>query len=250
MANNSETGHAINVANFESLITAVVELGESYKPSKISLKHPALQTLSETAQNALNAVNVAQSAYSNAIDASDVAFEPFSRLITRINNALKASDTTPQVDESAQTIIRKLQGKRASAKISDAEKAAMEAEGKPVNQISASQLSYDNKMENFDKLLMLLESVPLYAPNEEDLKVTSLKTLHANLKTINKNVVTASLQLSNARIVRNEILYKPITGLVDIAADIKTYIKSVFGATSPQYKVISKLRFTAKKDRL
>jgi len=26
--------------------------------------------------------------------------------------------------------------------------------------------------------------------------------------------------------------------------DVKTYIKSVFGATSPQYKKISKIKFT------
>ena len=86
------------------------------------------------------------------------------------------------------------------------------------------------------KVSMLLESTPLYAPNEEDLKVASLKALYTSLKTTNTEVLTTSIQLSNARINRNEILYKPITGLVDIASDTKTYLKSVFGATSPQYK--------------
>ena len=95
---------------------------------------------------------------------------------------------------------------------------------------------------------MLLESTPPYAPNEEDLKVASLKALYTSLKTTNTEVLTTSIQLSNARINRNEILYKPITGLVDIASDTKTYLKSVFGATSPQYKQISKLKFTTKKD--
>jgi hypothetical protein len=199
------------------------------------------------ARGALNAVNIAQSAYSNAVDAREVAFDPFGKLITRVNNALKASDTTPQVDESAQTIFRKLQGKRAGVKLSDQEKDT-EENGKEANQISVAQLSYDNKLENFDKLIMLLESTPLYAPNEEDLKVASLKALYTSLKTTNTEVLTTSIQLSNARINRNEILYKPITGLVDIASDTKTYLKSVFGATSPQYKQISKLKFTTKKD--
>ena len=44
--------------------------------------------------------------------------------------------------------------------------------------------------------------------------------------------------LSNARISRNDILYKANTGLVDIALDTKTYIKSLYGATSPQYKQV------------
>lgn len=247
MSTNSETGHAINVANLETLITSVTAFGASYDPSKTSLKIPALNGLLTAARGALNAVNIAQSAYSNAVDAREVAFDPFGKLITRVNNALKASDTTPQVDESAQTIFRKLQGKRASAKLSDQEKDT-EENGKEANQISTAQLSYDSKLENLDKLIMLLESTPPYAPNEEDLKVASLKALYTSLKTTNTEVLTTSIQLSNARINRNEILYKPITGLVDIASDTKTYLKSVFGATSPQYKQISKLKFTTKKD--
>lgn len=247
MSTISETGHAINVANLETLITSVTAFGASYNPAKTSLKIPALTGLLTTAREALNAVNVAQSAYSNAVDAREVAFEPFGKLITRVNNALKASDTTPQVDESAQTIFRKLQGKRAGVKLSDQEKDTDE-NGKEANQISTAQLSYDSKLENLDKLIMLLESTPPYAPNEEDLKVASLKALYTSLKTTNTEVLTTSIQLSNARINRNEILYKPITGLVDIASDTKTYLKSVFGATSPQYKQISKLKFTTKKD--
>lgn len=247
MSTNSETGHAINVANLETLITSVTAFGASYDPSKTSLKIPALNGLLTAARGALNAVNIAQSAYSNAVDAREVAFDPFGKLITRVNNALKASDTTPQVDESAQTIFRKLQGKRAGVKLSDQEKDT-EENGKEANQISTAQLSYDSKLENLDKLIMLLESTPPYAPNEEDLKVASLKALYTSLKTTNTEVLTTSIQLSNARINRNEILYKPITGLVDIASDTKTYLKSVFGATSPQYKQISKLKFTTKKD--
>jgi len=90
---------------------------------------------------------------------------------------------------------------------------------------------------------MLLTSVPLYNPNEEDLKVESLTTLYTELKAKNTDVLTATIQLSNARISRNEILYKPLTGLVDIAFDTKLYIKSVFGATSPYFKQISKIEF-------
>ena len=248
MASLSETGHANNVANFESLIISATAFGESYNPSKESLKLPALQALLSASKESLNAVNMVQSTYSNAVSARESAFEPFSKLITRVNNALKASDTTVQVDESAQTIVRKLQGRRASAKISDEEKSALEAEGKEVNQISVAQLSYDNRLENLDKLIMLLESVPYYKPNEEDLKVASLKALQSDLKTKNNDVVIASIQLSNARIARNELLYKPLTGIVDTAFDFKVYIKSIFGATSPQFKQISKLKFVNKKD--
>ena len=243
MTSTSETGHAKNVANLETLITAITAYGRDYNPSKESIKLTALQTLLANSKASLNAVNVAHSAYSNAVAARESAFQPFSKLITRVNSALKASDTTEQVDESVLTIVRKLQGRRASTKLTEEEIKALEAEGKEVNQISASQQSYDSKLENFDKLIMLLSSVPLYNPNEEDLKITSLTALYNEFKTRNTDVLTATIQLSNARISRNEILYKTATGLVDIAYDTKMYIKSVFGATSPYYKQISKLEF-------
>lgn len=243
MASPSETGHAKNVANFETLVTSILAYGKAYNPSRSSVKVPALQAQLSAAKSSLNAVNVAHSAYSNAVSAREAAFDPFSNLITRVNNALKATDTTTQVDESAQTIVRKLQGKRASAKLTDEEIKSLEAEGKEVNQASAAQLSYDNRLENLDKLISLLSSVSLYAPNEEELKVASLKKLQTDLKAKNTDVITTTVQLSNARIARNDILYKPLTGIVDIAFDAKVYIKSLYGASSAQYKQISKLAF-------
>ena len=243
MASTSETGHAKNVTNLESLITSIIALGTTYNPSRDSIKLTALQTLLNVSKESLNTVNIAQAAYSNAVAARKVAFEPCGKLITRVMNSLKASGTSTQVVQSARTIVRKLQGRRASAKITEEEKKALEAEGKEVNQISASQMSFDNRIENFDKLIMLLSSVPLYNPNEEELKIETLKALYSQLKEKNTEVILPIVQLSNSRIARNKILYKENTGIVDIAVDSKTYIKSVFGATSPQYKQVSRLYF-------
>ena len=243
MASTSETGHAKNVANFETLISFVSAYGTTYNPSRESIKLPALQAILADAKNSLNAIDALHPNYSNAVAANEAAFKPFSKLITRVNNALKATDTTTQVDESAQTIVRKLQGKRATPKLSAEESAALAAEGKEVTQISTAQMSYDSRIENLNKLIMLLTSVPEYNPNEEDLKISTLTALHSDLTAKNAAVLAATVPLSNARIARNEILYKEKTGLVDTAFDVKVYIKSVFGASSPQYKQVSKLAF-------
>lgn len=247
MASTSETGHAKNVANFDDLISFALGYGATYNPSKASLKVTALQALSTSAKASINAVNAALPAYSNAVAARETGFEPLSKLITRVMNALKATDTTEQVDESARTLVRKIQGSRATAKKTDEEKTALAAEGKETKEISSSQMSYDSRLDNFDKLIKLLTSVTLYVPNEADLKVTALTTVYNDLKAKNAAVVTATTPLSNARISRNDILYKANTGLVDIALDTKTYLKSLYGATSPQYKQVSKLEFKAIK---
>lgn len=247
MAKTSETGYAKNVSNFESLLTSITAFGSSYNPSKDSIKRPALELLLTTAKDAYSEVNTLLSVYSITVDTRETAFEPLSKLITRVNNALKASDSTMQIDESAQTIIRKLQGRRAVAKLTEEEKKVLSEAGKEVNQISASQMSYDNRLDNLDKLIALLTTVTQYNPNEEDLKVETLKTLYNDLKLKNSDVVSVYVQLDNARNIRNEILFKPLSGMLDIVYDVKKYIKSAFGATSPQYKQVSKLQFVTRK---
>ena len=247
MASTFETGCIQNVANFETLISYITAFGTDYNPSKNSLTIPELLKILSQAKVSLNTVNVAQSAYSNAVAARESAFEPLSKVVTRANNALKATDTTSQVDDNAKTIVRKIQGTRATAKLTDEEKKALEAEGKEATQISTSQMGFADRLENFDKFITLLSSIPNYAPNEEDLKIATLSAYRDTLKEKNADVLPTEVQLSNARIARNTIQDKPLTGLVDLAFDVKVYIKSVYGATSPEYKQISKLAFVKLK---
>lgn len=243
MANNPETGHAKNVSNFDSLYSFVKGYGEAYNPTRDAIKTNAIEEILSKSKNSISNIDAFLPAYTNAVSAREFAFAPLGKLITRVNNAIKATDTTANVDESVKTLVRKLQGKRATAKISEEDKQKLAAEGKEVNQISASQMGYDNRLENLYKLIMLLTSIPQYNPNEEDLKISTLTALYEDLKSKNAAVVDANTPLSNARIARNEVMYAPITGLVDVAFDTKVYIKSLFGASSPQYKQVSKLEF-------
>jgi hypothetical protein len=247
MASSSETGHAKNVANFDEIISNIMGYNASYNPSKQSIKLDALQVLSVNAKKGIDSVNAAMPAYSNAVAARDAAFSPLSKLITRILNALKATDTTKQVDESALTFARKIQGRRASAKKTPEEIQANAQNGKESVQISASQMSYDSRLDNLDKLIKLLSSIEVFAPNEADLKVVSLSSLYTELKQKNTAVLAAAVPLKNARITRNDILYKELTGLVEVASDVKSYVKSVFGANSPQYRQISRIKFTRQR---
>jgi len=244
MASTSETGHAKNVANFEDMVGFVTGYGVTYNPSKVAIKLPALNTLLTSAKNSLTAVNTALSPFNNATNAREIVFKPLSKLVTRIISALDATDATAQVVKDAKTIARKLQGRRASDKIptvvDDPNTPANEAQ----KSISASQMSFDSRIENFSKLITLLTNEPLYIPNETDVKVATLNTLLASLKSTNTAVVNVTAPISNARINRNKILYLALTGLYDIQAEVKKYTKSVFGATSPEYKQISGIKFT------
>lgn len=243
MAKQSETGHAKNVANFGTLLTIVSGFGATYVPSKPTISMRALNGVNENAKNALSATNTASGAYSVAVANREEAFGPLSQLATRVLNSLKATDAPKGVINSAAALVRKLQGKRATPKKTAEELAASATEGSPVKQVSSSQMGFDNRINNLDSLIQLLVTIPEYAPNEADLKTESLGTYLQALKTVNTLASNAETALDNARIARNEVLYKPSTGLVDVATSVKLYVKSAFGATSAQYKQVAGLSF-------
>jgi len=149
--------------------------------------------------------------------------------------------------DDAKTIARKIQGRRASEMLPTIPDDPSTPEDESQKSISASQMSFDNRIQNFEQLVQLLTAQTGYAPNETDLKVTTLATLLATLKTKNTEAITALAPLSNTRLSRNNTLYAAETGLVDIAAEVKKYVKSVYGATSPQFKQISGIKFTRNK---
>jgi hypothetical protein len=183
-------------------------------------------------------------AYKTAVAERIQAFKELESLVTKINNALKASGASNEMQASVQTIIRKLRGKRATPKKTDEQKKEAMESGKEIIEISSSQMSYDNRLNNLHKLIKQLSNITEYSPNEKDLQLKALEGTYNQLSTKNKAVITANMPLSNARIERNKLLYSENEGLIDIANGVKSYIKSIFGAASPQYKQLTNLKFT------
>jgi hypothetical protein len=247
MASTTETGHAKIVANFEELISVAVTLGTAYNPSKNSLKLTALQAQAAAARTAMVAVNTALSAQKSAYAARKTAFGTLSKYVTRIVNALKSSDSTAALDKSAIALAKKIHGTRTTAKLTEEEKKSLAETGEEVTENSASQMSFDNRLENFDKIYQLLVGIPQYSPNEADLKLTGIAAVYSDLKAKNAAAVTAFSKFTSARILRDDLLYKPLTGIVDTSVDVKMYVKSVFGAGSPQFRQVSKISFVGRR---
>jgi hypothetical protein len=248
MASTSETGHAKNVGNFEVLISSCIGFGTLFNPSKSSLKPPQLQTTLSAAKNILQTVKTSGTAYENTRNAREIVLAPavVKKFCTRVLNSLSSTDATKLTIDDAKAINRKIQGKRAGDKKTLTVTPPVEETTSTipeVNQISVSQQSYDSLIDNFAKLVVCVAAEPLYIPNENDLKVTGLNATLTNFKTLNTAVINAAIPYKNALITRFTVLYQENTGLVDTALEVKKYVKSVFGATSPQYKQISKIQF-------
>ena len=239
MTSTSEQGHAKNVANLETLISFCTAYGTAYNPGNSNITLSGLNTLLGDARAALQAVSTTKSALTAATNARQIAFEPLGKLATRIINALDAAGANEKLVKDARTISNKIQGRRASTK----QKTADESEAAELKQISVSQQSFDMRTDNLSKLIDLLGTEPAYNPNEPELQITGLQATLANFKAVNTAVITAFTAYYNARINRDNILYVPIIGLTDRALDVKKYVKSVYGASSPQFEQVNGIAF-------
>ena len=242
MASTSETGHAKNVANFQDLISFVVGYGATYNPTKDALKLPQLNALLTASQTSLAEVVTKNTAYNNKVNERVNAFSGLKALSTRLVNALETTDASDQIVKDAKGFNRKLQGKRASTIV-----VPIDPTTPAPATISTSQQSYDQQIQHLAGIISVLETEPSYAPNEVDLQIATLTAKQADLTAKNSAVATAYTNVSNSRIARDTTIYGADTGLFDIATEVKKYVKSVFGATSPQFAQIKGIEFTKKR---
>jgi hypothetical protein len=243
MTTKSETGYINLLANFDALISRAKAFNETYNPSNKIIMVPSMIELSTLARQAVEEVNSAYTVFNKAISERVSAFEPMGKISSRMLSSLKACGTNDQIVNTARSFVRKLQGRRATPAKSDEEKKQAEAAGVEIKENSVSQMSFDSRLGNFNRLICLLKGIPEYTPNEIELKIESLNTMYNDLVARNESVRTAAANLGNARIHRDAILYDPEKGLTVVASNSKDYIRSVFGQNSPEFRQISSLVF-------
>jgi hypothetical protein len=239
-----ETGHSKNVANLEDLISFCLGYGVTYNPVNVNIKVPALQAKHLASLNAVQAVKVAKTAFDNSTNARELIFATLKKLSTRIVNALEATTAAAVTVDDAKTVNRKLQGRRAGKVPEEPLVGSIPGAEPSVKSISVSQQSFDSLIDHFAKLIQIVSTEPAYSPNETDLKVVTLNAFLTSLKASNTSVIGTTTSYSNSRITRDATLYDSTTGLVELALEVKAYVKSLFGATSMQYHQVSGLKFT------
>jgi len=240
MSSTSEVGHAKNVANLQKL-TEQVSVYTLYNPPVASLAVANLQTLYTTAVAKLSEVEEKRNANKNAIALRQVAFENLKPTCTRILSLLEILGLPQGTIDQARTLNRTIQGGQKKPK------ATTEEGGEPPKTISISRQSYTQQAENFGILLQLLATIPTYTPNEEDLKLTNLNTYKDSLVSTTQPVDQTEAELNVKLTERDQILYAEETGLYTIAQNVKKYVKTIYGATSPEFETVSAIKFTVVK---
>ena len=240
MPSTSEVGHAKNVANLQKL-TEQVTVYTLYNPPVDNLKVANLTALYTTASTKLSEVEDKRNYNKNAITLRQSAFENLKSTCTKIINHLEILGLPQGTIDQAKSLNRLIQGGQKKT-------TTPPEEGKEeVKTASTSRQSYTQQAENFGILLQLLGTISAYNPNEDDLKLATLNTYKESLMSATQSVDQTEAELNNKLIERDNILYADRTGLYTIAQNVKKYVKSIYGATSPEYTNVSSIEFTTRK---
>ncbi|MCG3164770.1 MAG: hypothetical protein POELPBGB_00529 [Bacteroidia bacterium] len=236
MASNIETGHGVNISNFKLLLDkcAVVP---SYNPSNTDLTVANMTLLWQSADNAHQTLITAVAQAKDPINQRELLFKPLDKLVTRTLNFFESTKANKSVKKDAKGLADKIRGFNTKIpKLPD---------GTPdPAHVSQAHLSYVQKQLTFKQLLDLYTSDPLYAPNEVEVNIATLQTLHTNMKNANDNIGTIIAPVQSARVTRDNALYKADTGIVDVALACKDYIISLLGARKPETKLFTSIKFT------
>jgi len=237
----AETGHAINVANLQKAVQLATGWGAKYQPSNPLISIVNMTAAATTAEDSLDDVQTTTTPYRNATAAADDAFEPLSKLITRVVKAMKAQGIAASVIEDANTYARKIKGERATPKKKDDPSTPNVDESK--SSVSASQMSRTQRIEHFDNLNSVLGSQSLYAPNEDDLKLSTLKAYSTDLKAKTNTITTTFVPFSNSLSARDQVLYTNDDCVVKVGKLFRTYVEAAFGRTSSEWNQVKGLTF-------
>jgi hypothetical protein len=235
----TEAGDMKIIGNFRKLIDWV-SADANYNPSNATIKKQGLEAQYTSGLAGVADVPTKNSANKDAMNERREAFSPLPTKARRIRNVAKASGASEATVANMETPLRKIVGERKSEKIKDDPQTP---EDESAKQHSASQMSFENRIGNFRALLAFVPNVAGYNPNEDELKLTALTAYADELEAKNNAVNTTFVPLSQARALRDALLYDNPDCIVNTALLVKAYVKGALGSQSHLNQQTKGLKF-------
>jgi hypothetical protein len=234
----SESGDAINIANFKKLIDTCTSFGADYDPSNDDLTLPNMTTRWKNDDGKEKGyISLVQGTRTPVNDRKDL-FTPLDPLVTRSMGELDSTKASPHMKDLARTIADDIRGMNVKSQKKESPDAATE-----LDTVSQSHQSFVSKTKNFYSFIELLITIPEYKPKKADLTTASLMDYYTQLDDANNGIASALMGAKNAGIELNELLYAPETGMVDVALMCKNYVKGLYGASDPRFKMVNGIKF-------
>lgn len=252
MSSQFETGHVKNVANLLKYNQYLATLGASYNPPAPAISLAALNTLYTEAAARLEALKQAEDVWKTDTNNREVAFNNLGAFTTRLLGVLRSTSVSQQTITDLAALVAKMRGGSKKAALpKTSEPAATDgvtlAPEAAVTR-SSSRQSFDQRMDTFSKIVILLQGVAGYTPNEPELSIAGLQAQNAQLIELNTKANTADANLKAARNERNKFLYAPETGMLDLVKKSKAYVIGLYGRSSSEYKTALTYKFSKFKE--
>jgi hypothetical protein len=225
------------MGNFRKLIDRCAA-DPNYKPTNPLYSISALEAQYAAGIAAMQDIDVKLAPYKASVNERKIAYDQIPKLYRRSRNNLKASGASQELLDDAETLIRKITGKRKDPKLRDDPSTP---ENEASTQHSAAQLSYESILGNVRAYNEMVKNEPLYVPNEVDLKTISLEDVADDLEAKNNAVSSSFPPASQARTLRDGLLYNNQNNIINAALRVKDYTKAM--ADDTLFKSIKGLKF-------
>ncbi len=237
-----ETGHAKNVANFETIIIILVGLGTVYNPSQALILLAALQTKLTEAKNVLDAVDAAEADKTVKVDEFEAEIAGLDRYVVNIKRTAEVEVNDPAFTADLQSIINRMRPQSRSTGVPDDPSTPDVDESR--SPVSTSQRSYDKQISFLADIAALIAAKgAAYTTTDEEYKLDAIQAKVAALTAKSNAVKTATAALGNAQDARDAILYHPDTGVLKLVKLIKAQLARKPGRNSAAYQQVAALEF-------
>lgn len=235
----SETGHAVNINNFKLLADTVTGFGDNYNPSNEDITIENLLALWTKAKTANETLSEADQGMKEPINQRAILFSTLDILITQVMGAVDSSKANALVKKDAKGLADRIRGFIKKTKKGE----EIPTPEEPIDKVSQSHQGYVQRATTFGDLINLLKTIAEYKPNEKPLQVASLTALQTKMQAANDGIGAILQTGEKAELERNRTLYKPETGMLDLAQVVRDYVKSVFSSKAAEYKQVTAIKF-------
>lgn len=249
---NTYSGQAKNVPNFSDVIDIITELGPKWNPVLEDLSIAALKARHAAAEILLND-------YSNAFAFDQLktaerakVYESLNATVRRIYAAAQACKMTASTVDRIKALKDLIDGTNIAqaAARRDKKEEKMKAnliEGEAAPDTpktrSVSQQTFDERLDNFKQLIVLLTASGEYKTNEPDMTIEGLNTFLNSLVLANKATSDADKALTDMRILRNDSLSGEENSILSAVKDIKNHLIMMESKSGNTYKKVAAIKF-------
>ena len=238
---------------FETVLNAVVDMGNKWQPTAAHLAVKNLWALHGTVKPMLDSYDAVELTYSQVTSNRADKFNYLNSIVKRVYPIADSCGMTVESVGSVKMYKDLIDGNniaqaKAKVKAHNKKNEKLAKAGKPTIELKktrpVAEQSAALKLQNFGFMLKELENAGNYNTNEEGVTLAELKTLWQELDTANKTVAAAKKTLDKKHAERNALIMGDTNSVMSAVKDIKKHFRGMKnGKDLSEYKQVTAVKF-------